>query len=152
MTARVTRWSSRRRTAGLGDACFDLGSGKGAAELGRGQLAYERAEVLLAEVEAPVEKATLDFKYANTLFALSVLAAALRASAVRFAASSGLTTSPDLGAESARSISWRTTRRISSRVGMSTRGNAGQHARANDEVPQSVTRGPPRGPTRSYAG
>ncbi|MGH2670623.1 MAG: hypothetical protein ACRDH5_16195, partial [bacterium] len=61
--AKAYRW--------LGDAYFDLGLGKDETALTRGSQAYHRAEELLAEAEAPVEKAKLDFNYANTLRGLS---------------------------------------------------------------------------------
>lgn len=61
--ARTYRW--------LGDAYFDLGLGREESALTRGSQAYRRAEELLAAAEAPVEKAKLDFNYANTLRGLS---------------------------------------------------------------------------------
>lgn len=61
--AKTQRW--------LGDACFDLGRGTDDALLARGAQAYARADELLASAEAPIEKAKLDFKYANTLRGLS---------------------------------------------------------------------------------
>lgn len=61
--AKTYRW--------LGDAYFDLGRGKDQVTLTQGSLAYQRSEELLADKEAPVEKATLDFNYGNTLRGLS---------------------------------------------------------------------------------
>ncbi|MHC4250875.1 MAG: hypothetical protein ACYS9X_17245, partial [Planctomycetota bacterium] len=55
----------------LGDACFDLGRGKDMPTLTRGKHAYQRAEELLVDAEAPVEKAKLNFNYGNTLRGLS---------------------------------------------------------------------------------
>jgi len=61
--AKIYRW--------LGDAYFDLGLGKDESALTRGTQAYRRAEELLADAEAPVESAKLDFNYGNTLRGLS---------------------------------------------------------------------------------
>ncbi len=61
--AKTYRW--------LGDAYFDLGLGKDDQVLTRGSQAYKRADELLADAEAPVEKAKLDVNYGNTLRGLS---------------------------------------------------------------------------------
>lgn len=61
--AKAYRW--------LGDAYFDLGRGKDADALQRGALAYGRCEELLADADAPLERAKLDFNYGNTLRGLS---------------------------------------------------------------------------------
>lgn len=61
--AKTYRW--------LGDACFDLARGQEPIALQRGMLAYRRAEALHADAEAPLERAKLDFNYANTLRGLS---------------------------------------------------------------------------------
>lgn len=61
--AKAYRW--------LGDACFDLGQGRDNSSLIRGDQAYQRAEQLLADSEAPLEMAKLDFNYGNTLRGLS---------------------------------------------------------------------------------
>ena len=61
--AKTYRW--------LGDAFFDLGQGKDDTLLTRGAQVYERAEQLLADAEAPVEQAKLNFNYGNTLRGLS---------------------------------------------------------------------------------
>lgn len=55
----------------LGDASFDLARGKEVDTLTRGAQAYQRSEELLANAETPVERAKLDFNYANTLRGLS---------------------------------------------------------------------------------
>lgn len=61
--AKTYRW--------LGDAYFDLARGRDEAALTYGSRAYRRAEALLAEAEAPLEKAKLNFNYGNTLRGLS---------------------------------------------------------------------------------
>lgn len=61
--AKTYRW--------LGDAFFDLSLGKDEELLTRGSLAYQRSDELLADADAPVEKAKLDFNYGNTLRGLS---------------------------------------------------------------------------------
>ena len=55
----------------LGDAYFDLARGKDVALLARGAEAYQRGEELLADSDAPLERAKLDFNYGNTLRGLS---------------------------------------------------------------------------------
>ena len=61
--AKTYRW--------LGDAYFDLGGAKESGPLSLGASQYERAEALLAQEQAPVEVAKLQFNYANTLRGLS---------------------------------------------------------------------------------
>ena len=61
--AKTYRW--------LGDAYFDLARGRDEEPMIRGSNAYKRAEELLAGAEAPLEKAKLNFNYANTLRGLS---------------------------------------------------------------------------------
>jgi hypothetical protein len=61
--AKAYRW--------LGDAYFDLGRGTNADALKRGAQAYGRSEELLADADAPLERAKLDFNYGNTLRGLS---------------------------------------------------------------------------------
>ena len=55
----------------LGDAYFDLARGKDVDTLMLGAQAYQRSAELLADAEAPLEKAKLDFNYGNTLRGLS---------------------------------------------------------------------------------
>jgi len=55
----------------LGSACYDLANGKDHESLERSCRAYERAEALLTGVDAPLERAKLDFNFGNTLRALS---------------------------------------------------------------------------------
>jgi len=55
----------------LGDAYFDLARGMDVDMLTRGAQAYQRSEELLADAEAPLEWAKLDFNYGNTLRGLS---------------------------------------------------------------------------------
>ena len=55
----------------VGDALFDLARGKESEPLKRAAAAYESAEKLLDEVDAPLERAKLDFNYANTLRGMS---------------------------------------------------------------------------------
>ena len=61
--AKTYRW--------LGDACFDRARGTAEAPLALGAQAYQRAETLLADADAPGEKAKLNFNYGNTLRGLS---------------------------------------------------------------------------------
>jgi hypothetical protein len=61
--AKAYRW--------LGDAYFDLGRGANADALKRGAWAYGRSGELLADADAPLEQAKLDFNYGNTLRGLS---------------------------------------------------------------------------------
>ena len=55
----------------VGDALFDLARGAEPATLKRAAAAYAHAEQLLEAFDAPVERAKLDFNYANTLRGLS---------------------------------------------------------------------------------
>ncbi|MEM6672843.1 MAG: hypothetical protein AAF726_08350 [Planctomycetota bacterium] len=61
--AKTYRW--------LGDAYSDLARSKDKSLLQRGIAAYLRAEELLADSDAPVERAKLDFNFGNALRALS---------------------------------------------------------------------------------
>lgn len=54
----------------LGNAYFDLGSGREKAQLERASAAFERAETLLAGVNDPVETVKLNYSWGQTLFQL----------------------------------------------------------------------------------
>ena len=55
----------------LGDALFDLAHGTDASVLSRAVAAYDKAEALLAVLDEPLDRAKLDFNFANTLRGMS---------------------------------------------------------------------------------
>jgi hypothetical protein len=55
----------------VGDAFFDLARGRDLEPLQRAAAAYDRAEKRLDSADAPIERAKLDFNYANTLRGMS---------------------------------------------------------------------------------
>lgn len=55
----------------VGDALFDLARGRELEPLQRAVAAYDRAEKRLDSADAPIERAKLDFNYANTLRGMS---------------------------------------------------------------------------------